>query len=271
MSEIPSQPAGGAPAGHVPASDVSAGDGPTRQRVRAHVSRLERLLGFELDPQNLPAWLRRTRGEHRVPVALAIIVLILLQVNLGSELVFQPWYLMPSLEVALLVVLVLASPTRITRESTILRVLGLALVAVASVTTLWSGFRLAQGLVTGALGDDPTELLSSALLVWSTNVIVAALWYWEFDRGGPAARANARNPYPDFLFPQMTAPELARKDWEPSFPDYLYLSFTNTTAFSPTDILPLSRWAKMAMMIQSAGSLVLVALVIARGVNTLGT
>jgi hypothetical protein len=248
--------------------ETPEGDGPARARLRAHLSRLERLLGFELDPQNLPAWLRRTRGEHRVPVALAIIVLIFLQVNLANSLVFQPWYLMPSLEVALLVVLVLASPTRITRESAILRAAGLALVSVASVATLWSGFRLAQGLVRGNI-NDPVELLLSAALVWFTNVIVAALWYWEFDRGGPAARANGRNPYPDFLFPQMTAPDLARKDWEPTFPDYLYLSFTNTTAFSPTDILPLSRWAKMAMMLQSAGSLVLVALVIARGVNTL--
>ena len=267
MSEIPEAPVSAPPSG-----DTPSGDGQARARLRVHLSRLERLLGFELDPQNLPAWLRRTRGEHRVPVALAIIVLIVLQVNLANTLAFQPWYLMPSLEVALLVVILLASPTRITRESAILRLLGLALVGVASVATLWSGFRLAQGLISaGGLGEDPVVLLRSAILVWFTNVIVAALWYWEFDRGGPAARAHGRNPYPDFLFPQMTAPDLARKDWEPTFPDYLYLSFTNTTAFSPTDILPLSRWAKMAMMVQSAGSLVLIALVIARGVNTLGS
>lgn len=249
-------------------------------RAPAHhvaLSRLERLLGFELDPHNLPAWLRRTRGEHRVPVALAILTLIALQVNLRSDLVFQPFWLMPSLEIGLLVVLLLASPTRITRESTALRLVGLGLVAVASVATLWSGWQLAQGLVYGWVGgsidannSDPTNILLSAASVWFTNVIVAALWYWEFDRGGPAARAHGRNPYPDFLFPQMTVPELARTDWEPTFPDYLYLSFTNTTAFSPTDVLPLSRWAKMAMMVQSAGSLVLVALVIARAVNTLG-
>jgi hypothetical protein len=147
--------------------------------------------------------------------------------------------------------------------------MGLSLVAVASVATLWSGWQLARGLLHGWVGGGPVEVLLSAVAVWFTNVIVAALWYWEFDRGGPAARANGRNPYPDFLFPQMTAPELARADWEPTFPDYLYLSFTNTTAFSPTDTLPLSRWAKMAMMVQSAGSLVLVALVIARAVNTL--
>ena len=122
---------------------------PQARARRAYLSRLERLLGFELDPQHLPAWLSRTKGEHRVPVALAIIVLITLQVNLASDLVFQPWYLMPALEVALLVVLLLASPTRITRESTMLRIVGLALVGVASVATLWSGFRLARGLIAG--------------------------------------------------------------------------------------------------------------------------
>ena len=89
------------------------------------------------------------------------------------------------------------------------------------------------------------------------------------DRGGPAARANARKTHPDFLFAQMSSPELVDKDWEPTFVDYLFLSFTNATAFSPTDTLPLSRWAKLAMMFQSAVSLATLALVIARAVNIL--
>ena len=116
---------------------------------------------------------------------------------------------------------------------------------------------------------DAGSLLFNGGAVWLTNVIVFALWYWEADRGGPAARANARHEYPDFLFAQMTAPEMAPRDWEPRFLDYLYLSFTNATAFSPTDTLPLSRWAKLTMMAQSAVSLVTVALVIARAVNIL--
>jgi uncharacterized membrane protein len=237
--------------------------------VRAQLSRLERLLGSPLDPEHLPAWLRRTRGEHRVPVGLAILALIAIQLLIPARLAFQPKYLLPGLELALLLVLSIANPVRISRESTVLRTLGLTLVAVASLATLWSAWRLASGLVQGTLGNDAVALLLNALAVWFTNVIVAALWYWEFDRGGPAARANARNPYPDFLFPQMTAPEMAKPDWEPTFIDYLYLSFTNTTAFSPTDVMPLSRWAKLAMAIQSGSSLVLVALVIARAVNTL--
>jgi uncharacterized membrane protein len=102
-----------------------------------------------------------------------------------------------------------------------------------------------------------------------TNVIVFALWFWEMDRGGPAARALARKVHPDFLFSQMTVPDLVNLDWEPGFVDYLYLSFTNATAFSPTDTLPLSRWAKLTMMAESTVSFVTVALIVARAVNVL--
>jgi uncharacterized membrane protein len=105
--------------------------------------------------------------------------------------------------------------------------------------------------------------------IWLTNIIVFALWYWEFDRGGPVARANGDRMYPDFLFAQMTSPQLAPPDWEPAFSDYLYLSFTNAAAFSPTDVLPLSRWAKMGMTAQAIVSVVTVALVVARAVNIL--
>ena len=100
-------------------------------------------------------------------------------------------------------------------------------------------------------------------------MIVFALCYWEADRGGAAARARGESDYPDFLFPQMQAPELTPQGWEPNFIDYLYTSFTNATAFSPTDVMPLSRWAKLMMLVQSLVSLVTVALVIARAVNIL--
>jgi hypothetical protein len=97
---------------------------------------------------------------------------------------------------------------------------------------------------------------------------VFSLWYWELDRDGPVARAHATRAHPDFLFAQMQS-ELAPPEWEPGFADYLYLSFTNATAFSPTNVLPLSGWAKLTMMLQSAVSLATVALVIARAVNIL--
>jgi len=111
-------------------------------------------------------------------------------------------------------------------------------------------------------------LLLDALNVWATNVIVFALWYWQLDSGGPQARRAATGP-PDFLFPQIATPEFAPPNWQPQFLDYLYLSFTNSTAFSPTDTMPLSRWAKMLMLVQSAVSLTLGLMVVARAVNIL--
>jgi hypothetical protein len=113
------------------------------------------------------------------------------------------------------------------------------------------------------------ELIVTGGAIWLTNVIVFGLWYWEFDRGGPVARVHATHLYPDFQFVQMVSPEMAPPEWEPAFGDYLYLSFTNAAAFSPTDVMPLSRWAKMAMLLQSVISIVTVALVIARAVNIL--
>jgi uncharacterized membrane protein len=100
-------------------------------------------------------------------------------------------------------------------------------------------------------------------------MLTFAVWYWEFDRGGPLERALGSDPYPDFLFPQMGTPDMAPKDWEPEFLDYLYLAFTNSTAFSPTDTLPLSRWAKFVMLVQALTSLVIAALVVAKAVNAL--
>ena len=116
---------------------------------------------------------------------------------------------------------------------------------------------------------DPAELLLTGAAIWLTNMIVFGLWYWEFDRGGPVERAAATQPYPDFVFPQMTNPELAPLEWEPGFVDYLYVSFTNAMAFSPTDAMPMTRWAKLTMLTQSLISVITLVLVIARAVNIL--
>jgi uncharacterized membrane protein len=147
--------------------------------------------------------------------------------------------------------------------------LGLLLIAVVSLANAVSVVRLVGALVGGTGTENAAALLTSGGVIWLTNVLTFAVWYWELDRGGPADRATGVDPYPDFLFPQMSSPELAPRDWEPVFADYLYVSFTNATAFSPTDTLPLSRWAKLAMMLQSAVSLATAALVIARAVNVL--
>ena len=162
-----------------------------------------------------------------------------------------------------------ANPRRINRSSTRLRTASLALIAVISLANAWSAGHLVNGLVRGREGPDAASLLINGLEVYLTNIIVFALWYWDTDRGGPVARAHGERPFPDFLFPQMTNRELAPADWGPTFVDYLYVSFTNATAFSPTDVMPLARWAKILMLIQSGVSLATVALVVARAVNIL--
>lgn len=216
-----------------------------------------------------PAWKRQTRGEARWPVALAILIAVALQWITPPDLAFEPRWLLPAVELALLAAQVVANPFRLDRESAILRLLSLILVAVATLAIVWSTGRLVVLLARGGGHEEPIQVLFSGAVIWLTNVFVFALWYWELDRGGPAARANARQVHPDFLFPQMTAPELSQKDWEPRFVDYLYVAFTNGTAFSPTDTMPLSRAAKLTMMAQAAVSITVVVLVIARAVNIL--
>ena len=108
-----------------------------------------------------------------------------------------------------------------------------------------AGTRLVIDLLRSEGLHDAGDLIVTGGAIWLTNVIIFALWYWMFDRGGPVARADASETYPDFLFPQMDDAELAKPDWRPVFFDYLYTSFTNATAFSPTDMMPMLRWAKL--------------------------
>jgi uncharacterized membrane protein len=220
------------------------------------------------EPVPTPAWKRPTEGEARWQPTVAVIIAIALQFPLPGRLVLvHPIWLLPALEGLLGVVLVAANPRRINRESQAIRILSLSLVAILSLANAFSVARLAVGLVQGTEGQNAGPLLVTGAVIWLTNVIIFALWYWEFDRGGPVARAKATRPYPDFQFVQMVSPQQAPPDWEPAFGDYAYLSFTNAAAFSPTDVMPLTRWAKLAMAGQSAVSIVTVALVVARAVN----
>ncbi len=243
--------------------------------LRNHVGHLESLIGPGIDAVRLPwadlrpGWQRPSPGESRIPVALAVIVAIGLQVALPPHLVFKPTWLLPGLEGAVLVGIIVANPRRISRTSTLLRTASTVLIALTSLANAWSSAQLITGLVNGTEGQNAGLLLTSGGSIYLTNIIVFALWYWEWDRGGPVARSQGRRLYPDFLFPQMTQAHLAPDNWVPTFFDYLYLSFTNATAFSPTDTMPLARWAKMLMLVQSGVSLITVALVIARAVNIL--
>ena len=207
----------------------------------------------------------RARPEPRWPMMLAVAVAVGLQVILPGR--FAPGHrLVPFLELVLLVGLFLAAPGRIDRRTRWLRWASIAMICMITVSNGWSAVRLVSDIVTG-IDDDAVGLLSSGAEIWATNVVVFGLWYWEFDRGGPHTRVHAPRPYPDFAFPQDQDPALARPGWSPRFVDYLYMSFTNATAFSPTDVMPLARWAKLTMMVQSALSLATVTLVVARAIG----
>jgi hypothetical protein len=138
---------------------------------------------------HVPAWLRVTRGESRWPVAAAIVVAILLQVALPDRLTLISRWVLPGLELAVLLVLIVANPARFSRESRPLRAASLTLTAILSLANAWSAALLVIGLVAGREGQDAGPLLSTGAAIWLTNIIAFALWYWQFDRGGPAARA----------------------------------------------------------------------------------
>ncbi|MGW3666705.1 hypothetical protein [Streptomyces sp. NPDC005141] len=237
--------------------------------TESRLVRIERLVESG-EREVAPAWRRVTHGEPRWAVTAAILVAVTLQLMLPHRLAFRPSWVLPVLELVLLAGLIAANPRRAEPRNRRLRWLGLALICLISLANGWAAARLVAGLVNGTEGLDAGSLLLTGGAIWLTNVIVFALWYWEWDRGGPAERMLGRHRFADFLFVQMQSPETAPSDWEPAFLDYLYLSFTNSTAFSPTDVMPLSRWAKMLMMLQSTVSLVTVVLVVARAVNILG-
>lgn len=215
-----------------------------------------------------PHWHKPHIGEHRWPISFVVAVVIVLQYLLPASmsLSIQPYIC--ALEAALMLAVFTTHPGRINMRHKSSWWLGVVLAAVMTISNVASAVRLVDGIIHSTV-KSPTNLLAFGGSIWLTNIVVFALWYWEFDRGGPGARAQALIPYPDFLFPQMTSKNYAPEHWHPGFLDYLYTSFTNASAFSPTDVLPLSRWAKLLMMIQSATSLITVGLVIARAVNIL--
>ena len=181
------------------------------------------------------AWGISSGREHRWPASIAVVVAIALQIVLPYRVTegLGPRWLLPALEGALLVALA----------------------------------ELIRALLDHA-SPGGRSLVYASVPIWITNVIVFGLWYWELDRGGVAARLHPTHRRPDFLFPQMSTPGSA-PGWTPDFLDYLYTSFTNATAFSPTDTMPLTAWSKLLMMLQSLASLLTDAIVISRAVNIL--
>jgi uncharacterized membrane protein len=210
------------------------------------------------------------RGERRWPAALAIVALIAIPFLLPKQVFPRVLWATAPIEIALLAVLAIANPGRIDRRSQLLRGMSIALTMLLAVIAAVVTVLLAIELVEGAPNlKDATTLLKTGALVWIDINLTFALLYWELDGGGAAERLHNRREYPDLAFPENLNPRVAPPDWQPIFTDYLYLGFTNATAFSPTDVMPLARWAKMMMLAQALMSLVVLALVIANAVGLL--
>jgi uncharacterized membrane protein len=207
--------------------------------------------------------------ESVVPALATVLGAIGLQLLLPERLTAGPRYLLPALEGALLVGLFLASPRELEGHHPRRRALALSLIAFVSAANIFSLEQLSHHLLHSKVPTNGRELVFSGLLVWLTNFLIFALWYWELDRGGPGNRAAGEDGPPDFLFPQMSDDRIEPRDWRPKFIDYLYVSLTNAAAFSPTDTLPLSGMAKTVMGVQSLVSLVTLGLIISRAVNIL--
>lgn len=220
------------------------------------------------------------RGEARLPAVIATLAAILLYLALPERLLIAPRYVLPALELLLLVPLVAINPKRLTRQTRTFRALSLVLVFVIAASNLTALGILVRELVAAGVKDGQ-DLLVAALQVWLTNIIVFGLAYWELDRGGPVVRTQVPRtelPLADFRFSQDENDDAVEEvadgasgtsDWVPTLADYLYISVTNSTAFSPTDTMPLSSRAKLLMSVESVAALVTSLLVIARAVSVL--
>ena len=206
-------------------------------------------------------------------MALAVVAAVALQAGTPHRGQLRFWWVFPALELLLLVVMIARDPGRIDSETPASRRVTVVLIAVLTIGTIWAVGRLVYDILANVQIDggrlNATDLLGRGAAIWFTNIIVFSLWFWEFDRGGPVARAHARDVPPSFAFPENATPELVPPGWLPTYPDYLYLAFTNATAFSPTDTLPVRLWAKMVMMLESMASLAIAVCVIARAINIL--
>jgi hypothetical protein len=237
-------------------------------------------------PKHLPLASADELGESPVWPTLAVLSATVLYATLPTRFISGPTgagvfgavrWIVPVLTVLLLAPLALSVPHRRMLESATARASALRLsrriasLGVIAVITAANGAAivlLVHLLVVGAK-TQASQLLRAGIHMWLMNVLVFALWFWQLDGGGPLQRRSLAAPARDFLFPQQTMAQDAGSVWEPRFIDYLFVSYTNATAFSPTDTMPLSQWAKLLMILQSAASLLLAIMVVARAVNIL--
>jgi hypothetical protein len=204
----------------------------------------------------------------RWPATVALLVCIVLYDVLPETLVLGPRWLVPVLEAIPILFLTFGHPSRHPEEPRAVRFITIATIAVINVFNLASIFTLIDRMLSGHV-ENGRQLILAAVSVWFTNCVVFGMWFWEIDRGGPALRHTMHEHAPDFQFPQMENPTFATANWMPRYTDYLYLAFTNATAFSPTDAMPLTFRAKALMAIESFASLATIVIVTARAVNIL--
>jgi hypothetical protein len=220
------------------------------------------------------------RGEARLPAVVAVLFAIALYALLPEPLLVLPRYVIPALGVLLLIALTVVNPRRLTRETRLSRIASLALVGLIGLANTVALVLLLRALLASQVLDG-RSLLLAALQVWLTNIVVFGLAFWELDRGGPVTRTQKpREQFPkaDFRFSQdenadnvseVAAGSSKQSGWVPALHDYLYVSLTNSTAFSPTDTMPLTGRAKLLMGVESTSALVVSVLVISRGVGIL--
>jgi hypothetical protein len=213
---------------------------------------------------------RAIHHEPRWPPALAILaVLLLLRASPGHVFVIPVWVSY----VAALAVLGSMAAVVVTRGSAlwlgIERAIIVSLALVYGVNTLVELADMLGVITLHPSGRNAFSLLSSSVAIWVVNVLAFSLLYWQLDRGGPGARARAARVRPDWVFPQPAAPEDLPPDWRPLFLDYLYLGYNTATAFTPADVLPLTRRAKMLMMVESMISLLTMVIVLSRAINAI--
>jgi hypothetical protein len=204
-------------------------------------------------------------------VALAIVVVVALHVALPAKYRINPPWVPPAVLLGLLAALIIGDPGRIDRQKTWLRITTGAVIALLTLGNLAAAARLIVDMLTSnrLFANNATGLLATGGVVWATNVIAFALWYWDLDRGGAAARAHHPYASPAFVFAEMQHTDYTPPGWVPKFADYLSLAFWTATAFSPTDVSAIKRWAKLLMMTEAVVSLVIGVLVIARAINIL--
>ena len=202
---------------------------------------------------------------------MAIVFVAGLHVALPARYRVQPAWVVPVALLAPLAALIAGDPGRIDRQKTWLRILTGILIAVITLANLLAAGRLVVDILTNnkLYANNAGGLLAAGGVIWATNVIAFALWYWDLDRGGAAARAHPPARPPAFVFPEMQHTEWVPATWVPRFVDYLSLAFWTATAVSPTDISAIKPWAKLMMMLEAAGSIALAALVISRAINIL--